>query len=164
MTPKRTIRYHYLKFTRLKGSPRSLARSTAIGTFLAVMPIMPVRTVALIVIAAFLQANIVAALIVATLICNPFTYVPLYYFAMITGNALTPYTLNWERVKIVLDILVSGEGFVASSQAIVSLGMEALIVLIVGGIALAIPASLITYGLSLHFFTTRKKIQPQGPT
>ena len=40
------------------------------------------------------------------------------------------------------------EGFNASIQAFVSLGLEAFIVLIVGGIALAIPVGLITYSLT----------------
>ncbi len=157
MNPKRALRYYYLKFIRLKGNPRSLARGSAIGAFMAVMPIMPVRTIAIIASTAFIQANTFAALIIATVISNPFTYIPLYYCAVVAGNAITPYTLTWGRVEKVLDILMTGEGFNASIQAVALLGLEAFIVLIAGGIALAIPVSLITYGLSLHIFTARKK-------
>jgi uncharacterized protein (DUF2062 family) len=156
MNLKRFIRYYYLKFTRLKGDSRALARGAAIGAFMAVMPIMPVRTMVLIASTVFVQASTIAALIMATVISNPLTYIPLYYGAVITGNALTPYTLNWERVEKVLAVMISNEGFNASIQAFASLGLEAFIVLIVGGIALAIPVGLITYSLSLYFFTTRK--------
>jgi uncharacterized protein (DUF2062 family) len=145
-----------LKFLRLRGDSRSLARGTAVGAFLAITPIMPVRTVAIIVSTTLVRASTVAALITATLISNPLTYIPLYFGAVFTGNAITPYTLNWERIEIVLAVLVSSDGFSVSVQSVASLGLEAFIVLMVGGVALAIPVSLITYSLSLHFFTARK--------
>lgn len=156
MNLKRVVRYYYLKFTRLKGDSRSLARGAAIGAFMAVMPIMPIRTIAIVSSTAFIRASTLAALIIATIISNPLTCIPLYYCAVITGNTITPYTLNWERVERVLAILISHEGFNTSIQTVASLGLEAFIVLIVGGIALAIPVGLTTYSLSLHFFSTRK--------
>ena len=156
MNMKRFVRYYYLKFIRLKGDSRALARGAAIGAFMAVTPIMPVRTIVIIASAAFIRASTLAALLVATVISNPLTYIPLYYCAVITGNAITPYTLNWKRVERMLDILLSSEEFNTSIQTVTSLGLEAFIVLMVGGIALAVPVGLITYSLSLHFFTTRK--------
>lgn len=156
MNTNRFLRYYYLKFRRLKGSPRSLARGAAIGAFMAVLPIMPVRSIAIIASTVFIPASTLAGMIVATVISNPFTYIPLYYFALIIGNAITPYELNWERVKMVLDVISSGEGFIASVQAVASLGLEALVVLIVGGIALAVPVGLVTYHFSLRFFIHRK--------
>ena len=162
MNLKRSAKYYYLKFKRLKGNPRSLAQGAAIGAFMAVTPIIPVRTIVIIASTAFIHASTLTALIVATVISNPLTYIPLYYCAVITGNAITPYTLNWERVERVLDILISSEKFNISIQAIVSLGLESFIVLMVGGIALAIPVSLITYSFSLHFFTTRKTIRSKN--
>jgi uncharacterized protein (DUF2062 family) len=157
MNPKRFARYCYLKFIRLKGDPRSLARGSAIGAFLAVTPIMPVRTIVIIASTAFLRVNMLAALIIATVISNPLTYIPLYYCAMVTGNAITPYTLNWDRVNSVLDIIISSKEFTTSIQAVGSLGLEAFIVLMLGGIVLAIPVSLVTYSLSLRFFISREQ-------
>ncbi len=154
MNLNRTARYYYLKLKRLKGNPRSLAQGAAVGAFMAITPIMPVRTVVIIASTTFIQASTLAALIVATVISNPLTYIPLYYCAVITGNTITPYSLNWERVERVLDILISNEAFNLSIQAVVSLGLESFVVLMVGGIVLAVPISLLTYGLSLHFFTT----------
>ena len=110
MNPKRAARYHYLKLRRLKGNPRSLALGSAIGAFMAVMPIMPVRTVVIIASTAFIRASTVAALIVGTIISNPLTYVPLYYCAFVAGNAITPDSVDWQRVRSVLDVLGSGAG------------------------------------------------------
>jgi hypothetical protein len=59
-------------------------------------------------------------------------------------------------VKKVLDILLTGEGFSISVHAVASLGLEAFIVLIIGGVVLAIPVGLVTYSLSLYFFNSRK--------
>jgi uncharacterized protein (DUF2062 family) len=156
MNIKRFLKYHYLKFMRLRGSPRSIAGGAAIGAFMAVMPIMPFRTIVIIASTAFTRANPVAALIVATVISNPFTYVPLYFCAVITGNALTPYRLDWESVKKVLNTLTSSPEFGASVQAAASLGLEAFTVLLVGGIAMALPVGLISYRLSLHLLQKRK--------
>ena len=162
MSVKRSVKYHYLKFMRLRGSPKSIAGGAAIGAFMAVMPIMPVRTILIIASTAFSRTNTIAALIVATAISNPFTYIFLYYCAVITGNAITPFTLNWERVRRVIDSVISSTGIGASAQAVASLGLEAIIVLMVGGFALAVPASLITYRLSLHLLVKRKKTRIQN--
>ena len=42
--------------------------------------------------------------------CNPLTYIPIYYFSTIIGNAVTPYELNREKV-------ISG-----NSQAVIFIG------------------------------------------
>ena len=155
MSVRTRLKSYYLRYVHLKGDPRGLALGSAIGAFMGVMPILPVRTIAIVVTTVPLKANTLAALIIATLVANPFTLIFLYYFAVITGNAVTTYTLNWERVTAVLDILTSDSGLSAAFSAVGSLGLEALIVLIVGGFTLAIPTGFITYALSFRFFSTR---------
>jgi len=156
VNPKRIAKYYYLKYVRLRGNPNSLALGSAIGAFMAMMPIMPLRAIIIIASTVFINANTFAALIVATVISNPLTYVPLYYFAVITGNAITPFTLDWERIKMTLDVLFSDAGFTTSIQTIASLGFEAVIVLIAGGIVLATPVGIITYIVTLRFFRERQ--------
>jgi uncharacterized protein (DUF2062 family) len=155
MSVRSKLKYYYLRYVHLKGDPKALALGSAIGAFMGVMPIMPVRTIAIVATTVPLKANTLAALIIAALVANPFTLAFLYYFAVITGNAVTTYTLNWERVTSVLDILTSGSGMDAAFRAIGSLGLEALIVLIVGGVTLAVPVGFLTYALCLRFFSTR---------
>jgi uncharacterized protein (DUF2062 family) len=88
------------------------------------------------------------------MVCNPLTYVAQYYFSIVIGNAITPYNLNWERMKAVLDVLLSKPGLSESIQSLGSLGIEAAIILVIGGTVLALPFTIASYFFSLRFFVT----------
>jgi len=152
MNPKRTFRYYYLKFIRLKGDPQSLAWGTAIGTFLGITPIIPFHTVLNLIITFLTRTSTIASLLASMLVCNPLTYVPQYYFSTVIGNAVTPYNFTWERIKAVLDILLAKPGILESLHALASLGYEAVIVLLAGGSILALPFTIASYFLSLRLF------------
>ncbi|MBU1234461.1 MAG: DUF2062 domain-containing protein [Proteobacteria bacterium] len=152
MNLKRTSRYYYLKFVRLKGDPQSLAGGTAIGTFFGITPIIPFHTLINLIVTFLTRTSTIAALLASLIVCNPFTYVPQYYLSTVIGNFITPYNLNWERIKSVLDILLAKPGFMESLQAVSNLGYEAVIVLLVGGSVLALPFTLISYFFSLRLF------------
>ncbi len=154
MTPKRTLRYYYLKFTRLQGDPQSLARGTAIGIFLGITPIIPLHTILVLLVTFITRTSTIAAMLATIMVCNPLTYVAQYYFSIVIGNAITPYNLNWERMKAVLDVLLSKPGFSESMQSLGSLGIEAAIILIIGGTVLALPFTIASYFFSLRFFET----------
>jgi uncharacterized protein (DUF2062 family) len=153
MNLKRISRYYHLKFLRLKGDPQSLAGGAAIGTFLGITPTIPFHTISVLVVTFVTRTSTIAGLLATLLVCNPITYVPQYYLSTVIGNYLTPYELNWERIKHVLDILMAKPGFPESIQALSSLGYEAVIVLLVGGGVLALPFAIVSYCLSLRFFT-----------
>ncbi len=158
MTPKRTLRYYYLKFTRLQGDPQSLAKGTAIGIFLGITPIIPLHTILVLLVTFITRTSTIAAMLATIMVCNPLTYVAQYYFSIVIGNAITPYNLNWERMKAVLDVLLSKPGFSESMQSLGSLGIEAAIILIIGGTVLALPFTIASYFFSLRFFgTVREK-------
>lgn len=152
MNPKRLARLYYLKFKRLRGCPHALAKGTAIGTFIGFTPVSPFKTILIIFITLLTKTSTIAALFTATIICNPLTYVPLYYLAIIIGNAATPYEINWERIKAVLDILQAKPEFSETIMALGSIGYEAGFVLMIGGVLLALPFTLVSYFLSLSFF------------
>ena len=152
MNIKRIVKYYYLKFMRMKGDPQSLAIGTAIGVFIGITPTMPLHTILIIPLTIITRTSTIAALLGSLLVCNPITYVPQYYLATIVGNALTPYELSWARIKEVLDILLQHPGLQKSMEALVGLGYEAAIVLVVGGTVLALPCALISYFLSLRLF------------
>ena len=137
---------------RMKGDPQSLAIGTAIGVFIGITPTMPLHTILIIPLTIITRTSTIAALLGSLLVCNPITYVPQYYLATIVGNALTPYELSWARIKEVLDILLQHPGLQKSMEALVGLGYEAAIVLVVGGTVLALPCALISYFLSLRLF------------
>lgn len=152
MNPKRTFRYYYLKFTRLQGNPQALASGTAIGLFLGLAPIIPFHTVSVLLVTFLTRTSTIAALLATLAVCNPLTYVPQYYFSLVIGNVLTPYDISWERLKNVLELLLSKPGFSESLNALTGLGYEAIIVLLVGGAVFALPFTIAGYFLSLRLF------------
>ncbi len=90
MNPKRTSKYYYLKFLRLKGDPHSLALGTAIGVFIGITPSMPLHTILIVMATVATRSSTIAGILASFLVCNPVTYVPQYYLSTIVGNALTP--------------------------------------------------------------------------
>jgi hypothetical protein len=160
MKLSRLARYYYLKFIRLKGDPRSLAFGTAIGVFIGLTPTIPLHTVAIIALTVITRTSFISAYTASWLVCNPFTYVPIYYLSLVIGNAVTPYELNWEKIKAVLDLLLSHPGIGPSITAVFNLGFEAITVMVVGGCILAIPFTIASYYFSFSLFTKiRKKRQ-----
>jgi len=148
----RLCRYYYLKFIRLKGDPKSLARGAAIGVFVGISPTMPLHTIIILALTVATRTSAIAAIISSWLVCNPLTYVPIYYFSMVIGNFVTPYELSWSRIKILIDSITSHQSFSSSVKEITSLGYEAAIVMIVGGIILALPFTIASYYYSLRLF------------
>ncbi|MDD3814331.1 MAG: DUF2062 domain-containing protein [Desulfocapsaceae bacterium] len=161
MDLKRIARYYYLKFMRLKGDPQSLAFGTAIGVFIGVTPTMPLHTILIILITVVTRTSTIAALLGSLMVCNPITYVPQYYLATIIGNVLTPYQLSWARIKEVLEILLHHPGLQKSLEALFGLGYEAAIVLVVGGIVLALPFAIVSYFISLRLFVKIRQKRSQ---
>jgi uncharacterized protein (DUF2062 family) len=153
----RLRKYYYLKFIRLKGDPRSLAAGTAIGVFVGLTPTMPLHTIAIIAMTLITRTSLIAAMTISWIVCNPLTYVPIYYFSLVIGNAVTPYNLSWEKIKAVLNLLLSHPGLGPSLQALADLGRDAIIVMVVGGCILAMPFTIASYYLSLSLFVKIRK-------
>ena len=163
MNPDRLRKYYFIRFQRLKGDPRSLAGGFAIGVLIGLTPTMPFHTMIIFLLALLTRTSAIAGILSSWLVCNPLTYIPIYYFSLVIGNAVTPYHLNWEKIRAVLDLLLSSESFSHSLETITSLGFEACVVMVTGGIILAIPFTIVSYYLSLKFFIAmkNKRIQKQ---
>lgn len=157
MKPDRLRKYYFIRFQRLKGDPRSLAGGFAIGVLIGLTPTMPFHTVIILLLAFATRTSAIAGILSSWLVCNPLTYIPIYYFSLVIGNAVTPYHLNWEKIKTVLDMLLSSESFSHSMETITGLGFEAGVVMVTGGFILAIPFTVASYYLSLKFFVAMKK-------
>ncbi|HDK43148.1 MAG TPA: DUF2062 domain-containing protein, partial [Desulfobacteraceae bacterium] len=78
---------------------------TAIGIFVGITPTMPLHTVTIIGLTLLLRASTIAALIAATAISNPLTFVPQYYLAWKVGNTLLPGRLSWERLQGLMQVI-----------------------------------------------------------
>ena len=98
-----------------------------------------------------MRVSTIAALIAATVISNPLTFALQYYACWKVGNTLLPDRLSWERIKEVLDVLTT-QGIADSLKAISQLSMDAVFVMMTGGILIALPLAFISYYFSLHFF------------
>lgn len=149
---RRFFKLYYLKFLRLKGDPKHIARGVAIGTFIGITPTMPFHTIALLFIPPLLRGNIIGAFLAAVLFCNPLTYLPQYYFSWLIGNWFTPNDLSWERIRSLMDVIFSDASYIVIFKSISHLGMEAIIVLLLGGTILATPFTIASYFISLKFF------------
>ncbi|MBW2328784.1 MAG: DUF2062 domain-containing protein, partial [Deltaproteobacteria bacterium] len=82
---RRLVRYYYLRFIRLQGSPHSLAMGAAVGAAIAVTPTLPLHTVTIIPITLLLRVNTIAALIAGTIVSNPLTFAAQYYVSWKIG-------------------------------------------------------------------------------
>ena len=99
-----------------------------------------------------------AAFITCTIICNPFTYVPLYYLAWLVGNFLLPGRAGWATLKDTL-ARMQEVGFLEAAVLAGQLGFNVLVVLLVGGLVLAMPVAFFSYPAALRFFKRRERIR-----
>lgn len=159
--PRRAARFYYLKLLRLHGDPETLARGVAIGIFVGVTPTLPLHTVLALLFSYLLGGNPIAALIAAATISNPFTLVPQYYLCWKVGNWFLPGHLSWHKIQMVMAVIHSDLGFSESLRSLGRLSAEAITVLLLGGLVLALPAALIAYPLSRRLFATIRKKRRQ---
>ncbi len=148
---RRTARYYFLRLKRLQGSPYSLAMGLALGSSIAITPTLPLHTVMIVSSTLLLRVNTIADLLIATVISNPLTFIPQYWLAWRIGDFFFPDRLSWLRLKTVLTTLMD-QGIIDSLHTLSKLSMDAMLVLLTGGMILAIPLGLITYFVSYDFF------------
>ncbi|MDJ0702934.1 MAG: DUF2062 domain-containing protein [Leptolyngbyaceae cyanobacterium MO_188.B28] len=138
---RRTVRFAYLRFKRIRGRPDAIARGIAMGIFTGVMPLFGIQTVFAIALTTLVRGNPLAAA-AATWISNPITFIPLY-------------TLNF---RIGQQILGSQDLFLnlqspPSFVQFLKLGFDCIATLTVGCVALGIPLALVSYLLTLSLAT-----------
>ncbi|RUM38373.1 MAG: DUF2062 domain-containing protein [Desulfobulbus sp.] len=153
---RRLTRLYYLRFIRLKGSPASLAKGAAVGAAIAITPTLPLHTVMIIGATLLFRVNTIAALIVAAVISNPLTFAAQYFFAWRVGDILLPHRLSWERLQQVLAVTREA-GLVDGFKTLSHLSVDAMLVMMTGGIILAIPTAIITYYASYRLFDKIQK-------
>lgn len=157
MNLTRTGKYYFLKLLRLRGTPHSIALGAAIGIFIGITPTIPFHTIAILALTLLTRTSFLAGFIASVLVCNPLTYVPQYFLSLLIGNILTPYHLSWERIKLVLDILLSDATIQERINALVSLGYEAAMVMMIGGTVLALPFAVASYYIFHYLVVSFRK-------
>ncbi len=139
------------RFKALQGSPSYLARGAAVGVFIGFAPIMPLKTMLILTITCILPSSAVTAILVCTAICNPLTYVFLYYLAWFVGDYLLPGRSSWVLLEATITKMQQSsllDALVIAGQ----FGFDTSVVLLAGGNALALPLALLSYPVALFFF------------
>jgi uncharacterized protein len=153
------MKYQIRRFRALSGDPTALASGSALGVFMGIMPVFPFRTILIVLVGVLFKVNLLAAIILATICANPLVILVWYYLALLIGNALTPYVVDWERVEIFVASISGLSGFQEKLAALAQLGVETIVVLLVGGVAIALPFSLVTF-FAVRYITFRRS--PNG--
>ena len=97
------------------------------------------------------RASTVAGLLVCTILCNPLTYLPLYYLAWWTGDLLLPGRASWAVLRASFETMRAAPLAEALTVA-AHMGVDAAVVLLVGGLVLALPLALCSYPAAYRFF------------
>lgn len=132
----RCSRYWYLRVVRQHASAHNIARGLALGVFIGALPIIPFQSVVVIALAFVLHTNKFSAWL-ATCYSNVFTLVPFYYFLYRVGILVVPVQ------GLVFDPKHLG------MRELIAAGWDLFGVMMLGGVLFGVPATVITYFVSL---------------
>jgi uncharacterized protein (DUF2062 family) len=155
MSLKRAVRYYYTRFKRLQGSTHALALGSAIGAAIGVTPTVPFHIILVLALTPLLRINPIAGILAVNVVSNPLTIIPQYYLAWKIGDFFLPGRLNWEKIRDTLtqiNLHRIGECF----ELVGSMGWDALLVMLTGGLIMAVPTGAITYTLMFRFFAAMR--------
>jgi len=141
---KRWLRYWYLRVMRQKSTPKQLAAALALGMFIGALPIIPLQSVIVLALAFVFRLNKLAAWL-ATNYSNVFTMAPFYYFLFKIGTTVMPFhglTLDVNRLEM---------------MQLIESGWDLFIAMFVGGLVFGIPATILTYFVSLYVIRAYRK-------
>ncbi|WP_225907387.1 DUF2062 domain-containing protein [Leptolyngbya sp. BL0902] len=133
---QRKIRYVYLRFIRLQGSPEQLARGMASGVFSGCFPLFGLQIVIGLAVATVVRGNRIMAA-AATWISNPFTYLPIFAFNYQVG------------VWILGSSSTQGFTDLDSLRGWADMGTEVSVRLMLGSAVVGVIAGLLSYYLGL---------------
>ena len=150
---------------KLRSSPRAIAGGLSLGTFIAFTPTVGVQIILAFVIATMFNMNRPAAMI-PVWITNPITVAPIYTFNYWLGSKVWDGPPLSEVSGLFIDIgrtMARLEFWNIKEQflAVLQMGREILIPLLIGSMAIGLVAGLMTYFFSLKllsiFFSRRTK-------
>jgi uncharacterized protein len=92
-SPRRWLRYQYLKLVRINDSAEKIAGGLALGVVLGILPTFGLGIISAIFLAAALKLNRVSA-VIGTLVMNPWTAPFVWTLSYLAGSLLLGYNLN----------------------------------------------------------------------
>ena len=132
---KRILRYIYLHLVRQQMPVHNVAVGFAAGMFVGFLPIIPFQTVVAVAVAFPVRGSKIAAAL-GTWISNPINMIPFYLMLYYAGKLIIP----WEVPPFDPDLL--------ELTVMLEPGWNWFLVMLVGGVALGVPASIISYFLA----------------
>lgn len=133
---KRFLRYTYLKITRIRENPHSIAMGLSVGVFVGCLPIIPFQTVTALGIAFSLRCSKIAAAL-GTWITNPL-YAPFVYYGLyLVGRMIIPLGRKEFEPE---DLTI---------QTLINIGWDFFWLMFFGGVAVGLVLSFTTYFLSV---------------
>jgi uncharacterized protein (DUF2062 family) len=148
---------------KLRSSPRAIAGGLGLGMFIAFTPTVGIQIILAIIAATLCNVNRPAA-IAPVWITNPFTVAPVYTFNYWLGTLIWPGPPLAEVKELFVNLgtALTHLQFWDMKEAILAMlqiGMEILIPLLIGSIEVGIVLGVLTYIISLKllsFFFTRR--------
>ncbi|MFV8819716.1 DUF2062 domain-containing protein [Haliea sp. E17] len=160
----RNIRSLLRRYKALSGDPLSLSSGSSLGAFLAILPVFPFRSMLIVLICPLVRGNVIACFLVATVLANPLLLPLWYYLCLLLGNWLTPMQVDIPRVLQVIDASLKLGGLEQKVQSIVELGLDTVVVLMVGGLVLATPIAVTVFVGSYKIFTKSEELKRNKPS
>jgi uncharacterized protein (DUF2062 family) len=147
----RQIRYYYLKFVRLKGSPRELALGMALGIFAGLLPILPFQTAVAVALALFFRSSKITAAI-GTWISNPLNWYFLYFYTYKVGVFVLGVSGKAAHFSKLMTSIRHAEGSMDIAAKIFQAGTTAVASFVTGGIVLGIVFAVPGYFVFFYIF------------
>jgi uncharacterized protein (DUF2062 family) len=150
---KDRLKAFYVRIKEIQGDPRHIAKGMAIGVFTGVTPTIPFHTVIAIALAFILRGSKPAAIIgsfVANPITIPFIYVACFKVGTFILNKPIPFDAKFESIT-----------------ALMTLGLDVTIAMIIGSAILGILPTIIAYILTYRIMTTlreKARKRSKGPS
>ena len=139
-TVKERLKELFVRIKKLQGDPRYIATGMAIGVFVGVTPTIPFHTLIAIALAFVFRGSKPAAAI-GVWFANPIT-IPLFYIG------------SFKLGTLILNKPIPFDEKFESITALMTLGLDVTIAMIVGGAILGILPAVIAYILTYRIMTT----------
>lgn len=155
MEYRRQIKYYYLRFITLRGTPHALALGLALGIFSGLLPIMPFQIALALTLALFFKGSKITAAL-GTWISNPLNWYFLYLFSYKIGASILGLAEQNGGFLSVMEALQHTEETMAIVLSIAGLGGTMICALLLGGVAMGTLFAVPSYFIFLRFFQVVK--------
>ena len=147
----RQLKYYYLRFIRLRGSPDELALGIAFGVFVGMMPIMPFQIALAVTLAIFFKGSKITAAL-GTWISNPFNWYFLYFFSYKIGAMILGLSEKHRGFSTIMESVRHGEEAMTVIGKLASASGSIMAAFLLGGFVMGFIVAIPSYFIFLWVF------------